>query len=345
MKLYSVKEVMTLTGVSRDMLIAYEKRGLLHPVRTGDVANNRRMYREEDIDDLGRVVALRAYEFSLDDIERILGDEEADIYSILEEKLEDLRRQENHLRNLILFAKFVDITDTDLFTGLLEGPEDIDAYADAIRGTEVYQQAMEHLQSRTDEEAEQMLEELSAIIDDFVTLGEEEGFHGVERCVDAYVAWWDQNVAPMEDLGYLGFWAIFEDDELLPALAEEIGEELTSAALQMSAFYVSMKRLMLEVQERIGSIAKAADEDVVAAREEAPALVSAILKAMVGKEGEAVTKEAQVLCCSVLGYMEGVLTDEELKAYLDPRGDITLDASSLAKASDVLGLLPTSPSA
>ena len=50
MKLYSVKEVMAMTGVSRDMLIDYEKRGLLHPLRTGDVANNRRMYREEDIE-------------------------------------------------------------------------------------------------------------------------------------------------------------------------------------------------------------------------------------------------------------------------------------------------------
>ena len=45
MKLYSVKEVMAMTGVSRDMLIEYEKRGLLHPLRTGDVATNRRMYR------------------------------------------------------------------------------------------------------------------------------------------------------------------------------------------------------------------------------------------------------------------------------------------------------------
>ncbi len=339
MKLYSVKEVMAMTGVSRDMLIEYEKRGLLHPLRTGDVANNRRMYREEDIDDLGKVLALRAYEFSLNDIVRILGDDEADIYSILQEKLEALRRKENHLRNLILFAKFIDITDTDLFTGILEGPDDIDAYADAMRGTEAYRVAVKRLQSRTDEEAEQMIEELYDIIHDLVTLEESEGFHGVERQVDAYFAWWDENVAPLEGLGYLGFWAIFEDDQLLPAIAEAIGEESTSSTLQMSAFYVYMKRLALKIQQTIKVIAKEADVDVVAAREEASLLVHEILEAMLGDASIPFTEDMQDLCILILGYLDGMLEDEELMAYLDPRGCISLDRDLLAKASSILELL------
>lgn len=340
MELYSVKEVMEMTGVSRDMLIDYEKRGLLHPIRTGDVANNRRMYREEDIDELGKIVALRAYEFSLDDIGRILGDEDADVCSILEEKLEELRRKENHLRNLILFAKFVDITDTNLFAGLLQGPEDIDAYADAVRETETYQMAVERMQSRTDEETEQMVKELYDIICGLVTLEETDGFRGVERQIDAYFAWWNENVAPLEDLGYLGFWAIFEDNELLPAIAETIGEESTSSTLQMSAFYVCMKRLMLKTQDDISRVVKVADVDVVAALEEADPLVGAIGEAMLGDDEIMLTKDVQDLCLSVLDYMGGIVADEELMAYLDPRKDILLDRDALAKASSLLRLLP-----
>lgn len=340
MKLYSVKEVMEMSGASRDMLIDYEKRGLLHPVRTGDAANNRRMYREEDIDDLGKVLALRAYEFSLNDIARILGDDEADIHSILQEKLEALRRKENHLRNLILFAKFVDITDTDLITGLLEGPEDIDAFADAIRGTDVYRKAMDRLHGRTDEEAERMFEELSDIVYDLVTLEEEDGFRGVEKQIDAYFAWWDRNVAPLEGLGYLGFWAIFEDDGLLPAIAEAIGEESTSSTLQMSAFYVYMKRLMLNTQDAIKMISTEANVDVIAARERASRLASDILEAMLGDANLSLTEDAKDLCQSILGYMDGIVADEELVSYLDPQNSISIDHSSLAKASSVFELLP-----
>ncbi len=344
MEHYSVKEVMELTGVSRDMLIEYEKRGLIHPIRTGDVANNRRLYRDEDIDDLGRVVALRAYDFSLNDIARILGDDEADIYTILQEQLEVLRRRENHLRNLILFAKFVDITDTDLFIGLLEGPSDIDAFADAMRESEPYQEAMVKLQDLTEEKVDAMIEELYPIIYDFVNLEETDGFAGVEDVVDRYFAWWCEHFFSMEDAGYLGFWAVFEDDGFLPAVAEGIGEELISGALQMSAFYVYMKRLMLQTQERVQKVAKLADTDVAAMLVEMEALIADILKAMRGTAPEGITEDDRQLCDHVLGqYMPGMLADGELMGYVDPTGAITLDAETLEKVRGMLEFMPVDP--
>lgn len=339
MKYYSVKEVMELTGVSRDMLIEYEKRGLIHPFRTGDVANNRRLYREEDIDDLGRVVALRAYDFSLNDIERILGDEQADVQCILKEQLEVLRRRENHLRNLILFAKFIDITDTELFAGILEGPTTIDDLADAVRETELYQKTVQRLQSVTDEELQRMMDELYDIVEHLMTLSEEEGFRGVERCIDQYFAWWGENVIAFGDVGYLGFWAIFEDDSLLAAMAEELGEEMTSADIQMFAFYVYAKRLLLQTQERIWSVAHLAEKDVVAALEAARPLADEVLAVMFGANRGGFTEEMREVCASVLGYLRGMVEDEELRTYIDPVGAITLDASALKKAQSVVELL------
>ena len=340
MRHYGVKEVMELTGVSRDMLIDYEKRGLLHPLRTGEVANDRRLYRDEDIDELGRIVALRAYDFSLGDIGRILGDEDADIHSILEEQIDVLRRKENHVRNLILFAKFIDITDTELYTGLLQGPTDIDAFADTARASETYRIGIERLQSATEEDIERMVEELSQIGHDLMTLGEADGFRGVERQIDRYLTWWDENIEPMERLGYLGFWAIFEDDPVLPALAEGIGDELTSATIQMSAFYVYMKRLMLEAQGRIEEVAKLADTDVIAAIEAARILARNIFGCLLGNSDAALTEGTRELCTSTLSYMRNILEDGELRGYLDPNGTIKLDDGVLARTQSILELMP-----
>ncbi len=78
---------------------------------------------------------------------------------------------------------------------------------------------------------------------------------------------------------------------------------------------------------------------MVAAREEASLLVHEILEAMLGDASIPFTEDMQDLCILILGYLDGMLEDEELMAYLDPRGCISLDRDLLAKASSILELL------
>lgn len=360
-------EVEKLTGVTKRALEHYENKGLLRPRRAGEgVANNRRLYGEEDIERLKRIVVMSEFGLKLERIGQVLDEGDDVLVSVLEEQIDDLRRQENRLRNLILFAKFVGIAGTDVFEGLAAGPEQIDEFADMVRGSASYRAALSLMRRVDDYGCEAMFEELGSIVDDFVAIDEVEGFHGVERQVERFRAWWDDNVCPMERVGYLGFWAVFEDDVLLPSIVEAAGGELASGSLQMALFYVSMKRLMVEQGGRIEGVADALDDDVVLAMELASGLARAISEEMgvpsgagdergadgairgAGAAGErgaddepggADEAEVAELCVSVLSYMEAILQDAELMSYIDYRGEISLRAEAAAKARRAFELL------
>ena len=112
----TVGEVAKLTGVTRRALQVYDERGLLCPARSGeDVANNRKLYMPEDIDRLKQIVVLKDYGFDLKEMPPIL-DGEVDVVEALNEKLEELRAQENDLKNRILFARYAQVVGDDIET-------------------------------------------------------------------------------------------------------------------------------------------------------------------------------------------------------------------------------------
>lgn len=346
-------EVEKLTGVTKRALEHYENIGLLCPARTGEgVSNNRRMYGSADLERLRRIVVLQAYGLKLDRIGQVIDGDDSSLIDVvegqlgeLEGQIRELKRQENRLRNLILFAKFVRVAGTDVFEGLAAGPDQIDEFADMVRESAAYRAALSLMQGVDDDRCEVMFEELGSIVDDFVMLGETEGFCGVERQVDRFRAWWDDNVCPMRHMGYLGFWAVFEDDVLLPSIVEAAGGELAPGSLQMALFYVCMKRLMVEQGGRIEEVADALDDDVVLAMELATGLARAISEEMgvsscaIGEVGEAGEAAIVELCAAVLSYMEKILQDAELMAYIDYRGEISLRPQAAGKARRAFGLL------
>lgn len=339
---YTVSQIEHMTGVTRAMLIDYEKKGVLVPKRSGsNVANNRRLYDDADIERLKKIVALLSYGFTLKEIKELLDDPNTDFVGALQAQTKKLRRKEGRLHDLILFAKFVGITNTELFEGLMSGPEDLDALADFSRSREQYESSLSKLEKASEEEVEAMFGALRGIIHDFSLLSHTEGFAGMERQVEKFRLWWDEYVAPLSEIGYLGFWAIFEDDSLLPAMVERIGGETSSASLQMACFFVSMKHLMMQTCHVISAIATSCEADVLLAMELAKRLEQAIVWEMHGSEANAqITREAaREITEEVLGYMDAILADEELRAYLDPSNHIRLMREDIAATQRVMALL------
>ena len=233
-RLLTVGEVEKLTGVTRAMLRDYDEKGLLCPRRSGeDAANNRKLYSLEDIERLKRIVALRAYEFSLREIRDLLDKEEADFFAALNRKLVDLRRREQHLRSLVLFAKYVRIVGGELFEGLVTGPEALDLYADKARTTALYTQTINRIRRYGKEEKAHLFAELSRIVEAMVLPEGSTDFDALEGPIERFVMWWDTYVEPVEDAGYLGFWAVLEDDTVLVSEIQRMGGEFASGSLQM----------------------------------------------------------------------------------------------------------------
>ncbi len=74
--MYMINEISKLTGVSIRMLHHYDKIGLLKPNKRAE--SNYRMYNEDDIERLYQVLIFKELDFSLQDIKKILDDEEFD---------------------------------------------------------------------------------------------------------------------------------------------------------------------------------------------------------------------------------------------------------------------------
>lgn len=335
---YTSGQIEKMTGITKKALSYYEAKGLISPKCTGEnISNNRRLYTEDDIERLKRIVLLQAYGLKLRQIKEVLDNDDADLIAIIQGQIDELRRQQNHLQNLILFAKFVDITGTDFFEGLIAGPQDIDEFADMVRDSPIYLSSINKLQSLTDDEIEAMFDELYDIIDDYVTLDDDQGFRGVEEQIERFCEWWGKNIHPMDEIGYLGFWAIFEDDGLLPLMVEEAGEEMTSGSLQMAAFYVYMKRMMAHTQNLIKQIASESKSDIVLAMTHAEELLQMFAQEMgVHDVGE---PEMCEIAQSILGYMANILADEELRKYIDYAGEIDLYEETVEKAKTVAMLM------
>ncbi len=105
----NIHELERLTGITKQNIRFYEKKGLLHPVR--NAANNYREYSENDLTTLKTIKLLRKLDFSLEDIGKILS-AEIPLSIILEQHLIELQTRQQKLQSCIDICKDLLKTNT-----------------------------------------------------------------------------------------------------------------------------------------------------------------------------------------------------------------------------------------
>lgn len=343
-ELLSVREVVRMTGVSEKVLYDYDKRGLLKAARTGEkVANNRKKYTWKDIDRLKAIVVMREFGFSLDEIGGILDDPDFDLESVLDKRTRELTRKANRMCDLLLFAKFVRLAGAGFFEAMAVGPEPINDAADFLRDTPLYCNALRRIANYSPSELADAFTDLDRIIECMAQRNDSLGFAGIELIVGKFTQWWETYVGSFDDMGYLGFWAIFEDGSIVASEVEAIGGEAACGNLQMFVFFVWLKDLMVRVEEGVAETAALVDTDVAEALEKFQYVCARVVIALglwdfIWDEDadEPAGTGLDVLdfagtACQFLGYMKGVMEDEELHSFLDPGDAIDLNPEDLEK--------------
>lgn len=335
----TVGEVAKLTGVKTSALRHYDKIGLLCPARTGKgIANNRKLYSAGDLERLQAICTLSAYGFGLDEISGILEDN-SQLYEVLSERLVVLRLQEAHIRNLVLFAHYIELFDTELLEGLACGPAELDLLAVLARRFPHYSQALQKLLDLDEKAAEEALEQLDPVLVKLLLMDSSEGFSEIERTVENFFSWWDTHVVSLDEVGFLGFWAVFEDHSLVAEHIETVGQAGDAGFLEMDAFFVVMKRLLTGQSDTMREVANLAETDVVAALECAANLVDAVAREMLGATArECAPEELASLALCVLQFAARILLDEELVQHLELDG-LGLEAAEVAKVERVLEVM------
>lgn len=106
----NIHEMERMTGVTKQNIRFYEKKGLLHPMRND--TNNYREYSESDLAALKKIKLLRMLDFSLEEIGRILS-AEVPLSNVLEQHLIELQTRQQKLQSCIQICKDILKTDTD----------------------------------------------------------------------------------------------------------------------------------------------------------------------------------------------------------------------------------------
>ena len=93
-----VREVAELVGISVRTLHHYDEIGLLHP--SSKTEGGHRLYSEDDVMQLERILALKYMGFSLEKIKEILGSQALNWQESIQQQLEMVKREQERLKML-----------------------------------------------------------------------------------------------------------------------------------------------------------------------------------------------------------------------------------------------------
>lgn len=167
----TVHEVSKLTGVSIRALHYYDRIGLLHPAQVTDAGY--RLYDDADLERLQSILLFRELKFSLKEIRCILDSSGYDRDRMLEQQIELLQLQKEHLENLIQLACEIRETGVKIMDFSAFDTSKIDEYAKQAKAawgeTDAYKEYEEKSKGRTGKDEQAMGEGLMQL---FVEFGE-----------------------------------------------------------------------------------------------------------------------------------------------------------------------------
>ena len=99
-----IKEVMELSGLSRRTLQYYDDTGLMDNSRT---AENYRLYGDEDLERLWKIILYKEMGFQLDEIRKLLNSDESDMKALLKTRADSIEQEISELQRILDFIEKV----------------------------------------------------------------------------------------------------------------------------------------------------------------------------------------------------------------------------------------------
>ena len=165
----TVKEVAAITGVSVRTLHHYDAIGLLKPSEVTDAGY--RLYDDRALERLQSILLFRQLQFPLKEIKEILDAPDFDPEKALEQQIELLRLQKEHLEELIEFAKRIQKGGNTMDFKAFDTTK-IDAYAAEAKAKWGKTDAYKEFEKKTEGQSkEQQASTGAALMDIFAEIG------------------------------------------------------------------------------------------------------------------------------------------------------------------------------
>ena len=165
----TVKEISRMTGVSVRTLQYYDKIGLLKPASYTEAGY--RLYDDTSLERLSQILLFRELEFPLSEIKAILSAPDFDRNRALEQQIEMLELKQEHLENLILFARGIYLKGMKGMDFTAFDRTKLDEYAARAKAewgtTPQYQEMEEKQKSRTAEDEQALMRSFMHLFTEF----------------------------------------------------------------------------------------------------------------------------------------------------------------------------------
>lgn len=171
----TVNEVSKLTGVSIRTLQYYDKIGLLQPTKYTE--SGYRLYDDTALERLQQILLFRELEFPLKEIKEILNSPDFDRNRALEQQVTMLEMKKEHLENLILFARGIQVVGVRTMDFTAFDTKKLDEYAKQAKatwGTTPQFQEYEEKRRTWTEDKEKLLSQKMELL--FIEFGRLRGF-------------------------------------------------------------------------------------------------------------------------------------------------------------------------
>ena len=99
-----IKEVIEISGLSRRTLQYYDDSGLMDNSRTPE---NYRLYGDEDLERLWRIILYKEMGFQLDEIRNLLDSGESDMRALLKARADSIEQEISELQRILDFIEKV----------------------------------------------------------------------------------------------------------------------------------------------------------------------------------------------------------------------------------------------
>ena len=167
----TVKEVSKLSGVSVRTLHHYDAVGLLKPAKVTEAGY--RLYDETSLQRLHTILLLRQLQFSLNEIREILDRPDFDPMEALDQQIQLLELQKQHLEDLIAHARTIQKTGVIPMDFSSFDTEKIDRYAAEAKAKWGKTEAYKEFEAKTSNRSKaQMQSDGDALMDIFRRFGQ-----------------------------------------------------------------------------------------------------------------------------------------------------------------------------
>ena len=321
----TVSQVCKLTGATAAQLKNWDKEGLLVARRTGhDVANNRKLYSEEDVQLVREILLYRKLGLGISRIKDVLAAPESERASFVAMRTSELRADYALIQRQIELSEALEVIDPNAFMDEFDDAANVDALVSAYEKDENLKQVLRWLRSHTEQDIERLSHELEDALLGFERLPQDADWKTVELQIVRFCDVWSKpfgwpTMGQMLVLSEMFQEIAADDGNSDRPLGIELCEDIAIAFL--SAWATGTLRCLEDI---LANFYWFADDDLSLECVQETAKVLCALVAESGchphlADGELYVEQAEKfvkICDEVFDLLEDVALDESIGRYL-----------------------------